>query len=492
MGIFSKLSYYSDARHAAALWVDNSNIARCRVVPLARLREPGFRVQLTHAIQSMPSMYDVALESPVGAVALRPDDADDPTLYRVNPWMSETLAFFGDMRLDDGAAEWAHCPRTFLRRQLHRLLEDHRVVPTLGFELEFQLLDPAKDDAPVDDSLYCSLAAIHNGKSWEVMRQIVRCLEDHFKIPVKQYHPESASAMLTPRCPRALEEAAGGDSKVASKWSSVFGGGSLQRKESLAETQAIPKEQKEQWVANAIAAVDKLVLARQTVYGIAAKNGLRATFVPKLRTDQAANAAHMHLGFIDVKHPRGARNLFESDVERASSFVAGILHHLPSMCMLLAPTTSSYDRLQPSCWAGAFQCYGYENREAPVRLLGPPAARDDMSAVDHFEIKTIDGTANPYLALGVILAAAMEGAKAKLKLPEACTVDPATTPDAHARLPSSLGDAIKRFQDAQQDVWANVLSPSYCELLVKLRSTELEHYSALSAEDRVRALSRRY
>ncbi|KAJ0396832.1 hypothetical protein ATCC90586_005033 [Pythium insidiosum] len=505
MGLFSKLSY-AEAHHAAALWVDNSNIARCRVVPLQRLQEPGFRVQLTHAIQGMPAMYDVALESPVGAVTLRPDDADDPTLYRINAWMGDAVAFFGDMRLDDdGATAWDHCPRSFLRRQLQKLLEDHRVVPTLGFELEFQLLDP-KTDAPVDDSLYCSVAAIYSGKSWEILRQIVSYLEYTLKIPVKQYHPESASGQFEisigtfgiddadkSDAEASVTSSSGGSGmEKVSKWSSVFGGASLQRKESVAETQAIPKEQKEQWVANAIAAVDKLVLARQAVHGIAARNGLRATFVPKLRPNEAANAAHVHLGFIDVKHPRDARNLFESDVERASSFLAGVLHHLPAMCMLLSPTMNSYDRLQPKCWAGAYQCYGYENREAALRLLGPPSARDDMSAVDHFEIKTIDATANPYLALGAILAAAMEGAKAKLKLPAPCAVDPSTTPDAYSRLPTSLGDAIKLFQESQESVWANVLSPSYCELLVKLRSAELGYYSELSDEERVRQLARRY
>ena len=54
---------------------------------------------------------------------------------------------------------------------------------------------------------------------------------------------------------------------------------------------------------------------------------------------------------------------------------------------------------------------GLTSREAPVRACFSGTPRNY-----NFEIKAIDGTANPYLALSAILAAGMLGIKASLSL----------------------------------------------------------------------------
>lgn len=76
----------------------------------------------------------------------------------------------------------------------------------------------------------------------------------------------------------------------------------------------------------------------------------------------------------------------------------------------------SYDRLQPHMWSGAYLCWGKENKEAPLRTACPPGVPDGL--VSNFEIKAIDGCANPYLALSSIIASGIDGLRRHLSLPE--------------------------------------------------------------------------
>jgi len=76
----------------------------------------------------------------------------------------------------------------------------------------------------------------------------------------------------------------------------------------------------------------------------------------------------------------------------------------------------SYDRIQPDTWSGAYQCWGKENREAPLRTACPPGV--PLYLVSNFEIKSFDGCANPHLGLAAIVAAGIDGLRRDLKLPE--------------------------------------------------------------------------
>lgn len=85
-----------------------------------------------------------------------------------------------------------------------------------------------------------------------------------------------------------------------------------------------------------------------------------------------------------------------------------MLNYIFSVC--------SYDRLQPNTWSGAYQCWGRENKEAPLRAACPPGIPDGY--VSNFEIKSFDGCANPHLGLAAILAAGIDGLRKHLSLPE--------------------------------------------------------------------------
>ena len=82
-----------------------------------------------------------------------------------------------------------------------------------------------------------------------------------------------------------------------------------------------------------------------------------------------------------------------------------MLEHLPPLTLLVLPIIASYKRMVDGVWSGGtYVSWGIENKEAPVRLCNPhsPSSRN-------FEVKTLDGTANPYLALAGVLGAGLKG-----------------------------------------------------------------------------------
>jgi glutamine synthetase len=85
------------------------------------------------------------------------------------------------------------------------------------------------------------------------------------------------------------------------------------------------------------------------------------------------------------------------------SFLQSLLEKLPFSTAFTLPTEASYERVKDGIWAGGtYACWGKENREAAVRLTGPPGAH-------HFEVRTIDGTANPHIAIATVLGLGLIG-----------------------------------------------------------------------------------
>ncbi|KZP10924.1 glutamine synthetase/guanido kinase [Athelia psychrophila] len=163
---------------------------------------------------------------------------------------------------------------------------------------------------------------------------------------------------------------------------------------------------------------DALVHTRETITNIAAKHGLRATLAPRLYMDGPGSSCHTHLSIHPRDPPPSATATAESQSAPApqeSSFLAGLLAHLPAITAFTLPQTSSYGRMVDGVWAGGtYVCWGTENREAPVRLCNA-ASR----SARNFELRFVDGLANPYLALASILGAGTLGVKAQQPLTHA-------------------------------------------------------------------------
>jgi len=170
-----------------------------------------------------------------------------------------------------------------------------------------------------------------------------------------------------------------------------------------------------------------------------------------LTPDHVGNGCHIHMSLADanginVTHdPNGALGLSKT----AAYFCAGILEHMDALIALIAPSPVSYYRLGPHHWSTGYRAIGFQNREAAVRIM-PGIARDAARAAKSFniEIRASDATASPYLALGALLRAGLDGIQRKLSLPPAATIDPAAMTEAErgaagmTPLPASLKDAL--------------------------------------------------
>src|SRR5262249_8732678 len=163
----------------------------------------------------------------------------------------------------------------------------------------------------------------------------------------------------------------------------------------------------------------------------------------------------------------------------ARPFIAGVLEHLPGLCGLTAPSFNSYHRIIPQYWAGAFVCWGHDNREAPVRV--PSVFRGMEEASTNAELKAADASSNPYLAVGGLIAAGLDGLERGLEPPEPVEVDPATIPEAEreavgiVRLPATQADALEAL--AVDDVLTSALGPVLTESYLAVRRSEWAAYS---------------
>jgi glutamine synthetase len=243
----------------------------------------------------------------------------------------------------------------------------------------------------------------------------------------------------------------------------------------------------------ALAAADRQVIFRETAHAVAARHGLLASFLPKVFETKAGSGCHLHLSLW-----RDGRNIFP-DPEGAGglsatgrAFLAGVLHHLPALCAILAPTPNSYRRLKPRYWSGAFRCWGPDNREAAVRVPSGPSGKGSA----HFEIKTADASANPYLACAAAIAAGLDGVRRNLDPGPAVTVDPGDLSESERAergiepLPADLGEAVDRLQ--QEDVLLEAMGPELARAFLAVRRAEWEALRNLDLESEVKLLLERY
>jgi glutamine synthetase len=245
-----------------------------------------------------------------------------------------------------------------------------------------------------------------------------------------------------------------------------------------------------------VAAADTSVLVRHTIKAVSARHGLRASFSPKVLADGVGNGGHVHLSLWRDSSDDRPENLMSGGsgtfglTPDGEAFIAGLLAHLPGLLAVGAPTVASYLRLIPSHWAGAFACWGLENREAAIRFVTGPSGRRQAAA--NVEVKCVDQAANPYLLMAGLLTAGRAGLASEATLPDPVGVDPATLSEegrweAGIRsLPSSLDEAVRAFE--RDDVLAKVYGEELAATVVDVRRGEIAALEGKSPEDVAAAL----
>jgi glutamine synthetase len=425
------------------LYADHGGIIRGKAATAAML-PTRLVTGIGHTVAMMAmSMLDhlqpVDGMGPVGEVRIMPD----PATFTVLPYAPGAGAMVADL-VQPGGEPWDGCSRTFLKQAIADLATQGYAL-SAAFEPEFTLgrreADPAGGPdrlVPVDDSLCYSSTGFQLAHDYTM--DLVAALEEQ-GLQVEHYYPELGH----------------GQQEVTIHH------------------------------APALRAADNHLIYRETVRGVAFRRGLWASLAPKPVPDQAGNGAHLHISLSDLAPDGqpGQQAVFydPDDPYRLSAtgyhFIGGLLAHLPGLVALTCGSVNSYRRLAPQMWSSAYAVYGMDNREAAVRICSPMLG--DAAGTVNLELKPSDSSANPYLALGAVIHAGLDGIRRKLDPGEAVNVDPATLTDGERRalgahrLPASLDAALNAL--AADDLLMEALGPLRRQAYLAVKRSEAAEFA---------------
>ncbi|KAL8305163.1 hypothetical protein RB597_003932 [Gaeumannomyces tritici] len=431
-------------------WLDYTATPRMRMVPFKRfmaLLEGGKSTSLGITKAALGLLQNdtlVASASATGEYRLHPDLSS----LKSGP-ISGQVSVYGDFEEQDGSPVDL-CPRSELKRVV-QVAAQQGLSFLLGFEIEFVLMERCK--AANDTSWKAFIVPpATGGHAWSTSRfsgnpQLAQLLRDMVTqleaigVEVEQLHAESAPGQFEIPLP------------------------------------PLPP----------LEAVDTLLHVRETLVALAAAADYRLTLHPKPFAKACGTASHVHVS-VHTAAVAGA-NPNEVDKNIYESFYAGILGHLPAILAFTYSNPASYDRAADGCWAGGrWVGWGTQNRETPLRKIEG----------SHWELKCLDGLANPYLAMAAVLGCGVAGVRGKEPLIWAdCTADPAALGDGPRRrlgmtqmLPSSLEEALKALEaDARL---AEVLSCQVVGRYSEVKRAELQLLGAMDPETRWDWIVERY
>jgi len=229
---------------------------------------------------------------------------------------------------------------------------------------------------------------------------------------------------------------------------------------------------------DALVTADRHVFFKYMVKAITEKHGLRATFMPKPFPNLTGNGCHAH---VSVWDKTGQNNLFEDSSDEmglstmAYHFLGGVLHNAQALTAIFNPTVNSYKRIDAqvttsgSTWSPNAVAYGGNNRTHMVRI--PDRGR--------FELRLMDGAANPYLMQAGVLAAGLDGVENERDPGKRLDINMYT--EGHKirglrRLPANLLDAIRLFEKSK--VLRSGLGDALVDSYSKLKYQDWRSYSS--------------
>lgn len=197
-------------------------------------------------------------------------------------------------------------------------------------------------------------------------------------------------------------------------------------------------------------AADNILTFKMAVKSIAKQHGLHATFMPKPKAGVNGSGMHINMSLED----KLGKNLFADPEDKlglsktAYEFMAGILAHVKSMCLLTNPIVNSYKRLIPGYDAPVYIAWSRATNRGQIMRI--PSSR---GASTRLELRSPDSAMNPYLALAACLAAGLDGIKKHMELPEPVVQNIYAMNEETIKergidhLPETLGEAIDEFEE---------------------------------------------
>ena len=187
--------------------------------------------------------------------------------------------------------------------------------------------------------------------------------------------------------------------------------------------------------ADALRVADEHTIYKTGAKEIAAQADMAISFMAKF-DEREGSSCHIHFSLADESDPAHPI-VFARDTAVFESFLAGQLHCLRELTLLLAPNVNSYKRYAEGSFAPTTIAWARDNRTCALRIVGHgPGLR--------LENRAGGSDLNPYLALGAIVAAGLHGVEQGL------TLEPAHVGNAYLatdkpRLPRTLREARDLF-----------------------------------------------
>ncbi|KAF2722641.1 glutamine synthetase [Polychaeton citri CBS 116435] len=403
-------------------WVDYSGVLRVRFVPVERcLRIADGSESACLAQSSM--LVPISTAPRIFSISdyhetwfLRPDWSS----LRKCGFKPDHAAVMSFVDQKDAEKRFDKCPRMLLKQAVERLGKHWGSTVLVGFEIEFVLLDESNDVIkPLDRLNGYSRTAGLRAETLEAVEEIANSLERSC-IGIHQFHAEVGDQLEIALAPEP-----------------------------------------------ALAAVDSLVLAQETIRTIFVRRNIRATMTPKPLMTGPLNGLHLHL------------SLDRLEDALADNFLAGVLEHMSSLCAFGMANFDSYDRSVADC-TGEWIGFGTDNRDLPVRRVGD----------HHWEIRMMDSTANPYLFTAAVLLAGLDGLEGKRELTwKDCQVFPSLL-DEHQRAEYGLNRRMPAtFQQALDCLRSDSAIKSQIgeEMLtwyVSVKDKEVEEFVKMTDEER--------
>ena len=409
---------------ALGAWVDVAGRAKSKLVPIGNLP----------AMLAGSERYTPRGIGDLGRFNPSEDECvamPDPATLRILPW-EPRVAFFNADLLYGGREPFANCPRSILKSVLARA-EERGYRFMLGVEPEFYVY--RKDALP----------------------DLVPLAASSTLFPTPAYDVQAAldSLGFLGTVVRYLEASDFG------LFSFDHEGGDGQYELDFAH-------------ADALTTCDRLTYLRLLLRSAAEETGAVVTFMPKPTAKAWGSGAHMNMS---LEGPDGT-NLFVTGAGRdrswtplARRFVAGLVRHAPALSALTCPTVNSYKRLVPTLtdgsasWAPVWAAYGYNNRSCMLRLP------DNRPAVEN---RSVDMSANMYLAAALALAAGLEGIEEELDPGDPVTEDTSGWVTGAPHLPRTMAAAVDAFE--ADPLVAKALPAGFVSSYVDMRRREWEDY----------------
>jgi len=230
---------------------------------------------------------------------------------------------------------------------------------------------------------------------------------------------------------------------------------------------------------------DKTMMTKYLIKNAAVSEGKTATFMPKPIYEEAGNGMHVHMHlFKDGKPLFYDEKGYSQLSETALHFIGGLLTHASALCAFTNPSTNSYKRLVPGYEAPVTIGYATSNRSSVIRIPAYAKAPEDK----RFELRSPDGTCNPYYAYAAILMAGLDGVQKKID-PEKAGFGPydfnlynlsEEEQENIKQLPRTLDQALDALEADKDFLTAGGVFPErLIEIWIKGKRAEAARYNQL-------------